>query len=137
MSAQNGRDMLVKIKQDDGSYRTLAGLRSKALRLNAKPIDVTNTESAEGWKELLPNAGIKSAEISGTGVFKNDESAGEAREAFFAQSHVSLRFILPGFGQIEGPFMIALLNYTGSYQGEAGFEVSFVSAGLPVFTAVI
>jgi len=136
MSAQNGRDMLVKIKQEDGSYRTLAGLRSKALRLNAKPIDVTNTESAQGWKELLPNAGVKSAEISGAGVFKNDASAGEAREAFFAQSHLDLRFILPGFGQIDGPFMIASLNYTGSYQGEAGFEVSFVSAGLPVFTAI-
>jgi TP901-1 family phage major tail protein len=137
MSTQNGRDMLVKVKQNDGSYRTLAGLRSKALRLNAKPIDVTNTDSADGWKELLPHAGIKSADISGTGVFKNDESAGEAREAFFSQSHLSLRFILPGFGQIDGPFMITSLNYTGSYQGEAGFEVNFVSAGLPVFTAVI
>lgn len=137
MSAQNGRDMLVKMKQNDETYRTLAGLRSKALRLNAKPIDVTNTESAEGWKELLPNAGVKSAEISGAGVFKNDASAGEAREAFFTQSHLQLRFILPNFGQIEGPFMIASLNYNGSYQGEAGFDVSFVSAGLPVFTAVI
>ena len=74
MVAQNGRDMLVKIKNEAGDYVTMAGLRSKAFRLNAQIVDITNTDSAQGWKELLPGAGVKSAEISGAGVFRDVES---------------------------------------------------------------
>jgi len=136
MSAQNGRDMLVKIKKSDQSYETVAGLRTKALRLNARPVDVTDSESAEGWKELLPHAGIKSAEISGTGIFKTSESAGLLRSAFFDQSVTALQFILPGFGQIEGDFLVTALSFTGNYQGEAGVEMTVMSAGQPVFTAI-
>lgn len=136
MSAQNGRDMLVKIKKPDDSYQTLAGLRSKTVRFNARPIDVTNADTAEGWKELLPNAGVKSAEISGAGIFKTEESAALMRQAFFDQSKMDLRLILPNFGQIDGPFLIASLTYAGSYQGEVRFETTLLSAGLPVFTAL-
>jgi TP901-1 family phage major tail protein len=136
MSAQNGRDMLVKFKQGDGSYKTLAGLRSKGFRLNAQPVDITHSESAQGWKELLPNAGVKSAEISGAGIFKTDESASLARQAFFDQSLIDLRFILPGFGQIDGKFLISTLSYSGSYQGEARFDIALMSANAPSFTAL-
>lgn len=136
MSAQKGRDMLVKFKETDGSFRTLAGLRAKSLRFNARTVDVTDSDSANGWKELLPQAGVKSAEIEGSGIFKDDESAAIARRGFFDQSIIELRFILPGFGQIDGPFLIASLSYSGRYEGEAGFDVRFMSAGEPVFSAI-
>jgi len=70
MSAQRGGDMLLKIKNNAGDYVTVAGLRTKTLRLNARPVDVTDTAS-EGWKELLPGAGMRTAEISGNGVFRD------------------------------------------------------------------
>ena len=57
MAAQSGRDMLVKIKNTEGDFITLAGLRSKTFRLNARAVDITNSDSAQGWKELLPGAG--------------------------------------------------------------------------------
>lgn len=136
MSAQNGRDMLVKLKSSDGVYETVVGLRAKALRFNAKIVDVTDSDSAQGWKELLPQSGIKSAEISGNGLFKTGANASQIRQAFFDQNLLDLRFILPGFGQIEGPFLIRSLSYSGQYQGEASFEIAFMSAGLPVFSAL-
>ncbi len=136
MSAQRGRDMLVKLKQDDDSYVTLAGLRTKTFRLNARVVDVTDSDSAEGWKELLPHAGVKSAEISGQGIFRNEASAAQVRQAFFDQTALALRFFLPGFGQIDGAFLIVNLSYSGSYQGEAGFEITLMSAGTPVFSAL-
>ena len=136
MSAQRGRDMLVKLKQEDDSYITLAGLRTKTLRLNARLVDVTDSDSAQGWKELLPNAGVKSAEVSGQGIFRNEGSAAQVRQAFFQQQPLSLRFLLPGFGQIDGGFLIASLSYTGNYQGEAGFDVTLMSAGPAEFTAL-
>lgn len=136
MSAQSGRDLLVKMKKPDESYQTLAGLRSKTIRFNARPIDITHADSAQGWKELLPHAGIKSAEVSGVGIFKTEESAALVRQAFFDQTLLNLRLILPSFGQIEGPFLIGSLTYSGSFQGEARFEVTLLSAGQPVFLPI-
>ena len=126
MSAQRGRDMLVKLKQDDESYVTLAGLRTKALRLNARVVDVTDSGSAE----------VKFAEVSGQGIFRNEASAAQVRQAFFEQNPLELRFLLPGFGQIDGAFLISSLSYSGNYQGEAGFDIILMSAGAPVFSAL-
>ena len=136
MAAQNGRDMLVKIKNSAGEFVTLAGLRSKAFRLNAQAVDITNTDSAQGWKELLPGAGVKSAEISGAGVFRDTESDALARTAFFEQSVETYRFIIPGFGVVEGPFLLTSLSYAGTYQGEATYELTLMSAGAPSFSAL-
>ena len=44
MAAQNGRDMLVKIKNSAGEFVTLAGLRSKAFRLNAQAVDILDED---------------------------------------------------------------------------------------------
>ena len=136
MAAQNGRDMLVKIKNEVDEFITLAGLRSKAFRLNAQAVDITNTDSAEGWKELLPGAGVKSAEISGAGVFRDADSDVLARSAFFEQSVQTYRFIIPDFGVIEGPFLLTSLSYAGTYQGEANYELTLLSAGAPNFNAI-
>ena len=136
MVAQNGRNMLVKIKNEAGDYVTMAGLRSKAFRLNAQTVDITNTDSAQGWKELLPGAGVKSAEISGAGVFRDAESDVLARTAFFEQSVETYRFILPDFGVVEGPFLLTSLSYAGTYQGEATYELTLMSAGAPSFSAL-
>jgi TP901-1 family phage major tail protein len=135
MSAQRGGDMLLKIKNDDAEYVTVAGLRTKTLRLNARPVDVTDTAS-QGWKELLPGAGMRMAEISGKGVFRDAASDALIRSSFFDQSAQECRFIIPGFGMIDGAFLITGLNYAGSYNGEAQFEISLVSAAVPEFTAL-
>ena len=133
MAAQSGRDMLVKIKNGDGDFITLAGLRTKTFRLNARAVDITNSDSVQGWKELLPGAGVKSAEISGAGIFRDSASDALARTAFFEQSVQSYQFIMPNFGIIEGPFLLTTLSYAGSYQGEVTYDVTLMSAGAPSF----
>ncbi len=135
MSAQRGSEMLLKIKTDTGAFTTVAGLRTKTLRLNARPVDVTDTAS-QGWKELLPGAGIRTAELSGTGVFRDAASDALIRTAFFDQSAQDCQFIIPGFGRIEGAFLVTGLNYAGAYNGEAQFELSLASAAVPEFVAL-
>jgi TP901-1 family phage major tail protein len=44
--------------------------------------------------------------------------------------------IVPSFGIIEGPFQITSLEYSGTYNGEATFEMTLASAGALVFTAL-
>lgn len=135
MSAKAGRDMLLKFKSEAGAFVTIAGLRAKTLRFNARTVDVTDSGSLEAWRELLPGAGVKSAEISGAGVFRDQPSDALARESFFTQAAQDCQIIMPGFGIIEGPFLITSLTYAGTYQGEASFEMSLVSAGALSFTA--
>ncbi len=135
MSAQSGSEMLLKMKASDGAFTTVAGLRTKTLRLNARPVDVTDTES-RGWKELLPGAGIRTAEVSGAGVFRDSDADGLIRTAFFEQSVQDCQFIIPGFGRIEGAFLVTGLNYAGAYNGEAQFDLSLASAGVPSFVAL-
>lgn len=136
MSAQRGRDMLVKIRNESGDFVTIAGLRSKNLRLNARSVDITNSDSAEAWRELLPGAGVKSADISGSGVFRDAQSDALARTAFFEQSAEVFQFIIPDFGIIEGPFQISTLSFSGTFNGEASYEIALSSAGAPSFTAI-
>jgi TP901-1 family phage major tail protein len=136
MTAQRGRDMLVKIRNEASEFITVAGLRSKTLTFNARTIDVTDHDSADQWRELLPGSGVKSADISGTGIFKDAQSDALVRQAFFNQSPLACQFILPGFGRVEGDFIINRLSFAGSFAGEASYEISFTSAGAASFTAV-
>jgi len=136
MAAQRGRDMLVKIKDDQGAFVTVAGLRTKTLKFNAKSIDITHSESEEAWQELLPGAGVKSVEIGGEGIFRDSASDALVRTSFFEQSAKTYEIIIPDFGVITGDFLISTLMYAGSYKGEASYELQLVSAGKPVFTAL-
>ena len=136
MSAQRGRDMLVKIRNENGDFITVAGLRTKTLNLNARLVDITDHDSVDQWRELLPGSGVKTAEISGSGVFRDGASDAIMRTAFFEQSHLRAQFILPDFGAIEGDFILNRLSFAGSFGGEASYELSFSSAGSPSFTVI-
>ena len=71
MPAQNGRDLLIRVDMlGDGTFQTIAGLRATRISFNAETVDVPSLESTGGWRELLSGAGVKTAAISGSGVFK-------------------------------------------------------------------
>lgn len=137
MVAQNGKDLLIKLDMDNaGSFETIAGLRATRISFNAETVDVTSLESQGGWRELLGGAGVKSAAISGSGVFKDAATDARARQIFFDGEVPEFQVIVPDFGIIEGPFMVTALEYAGSHNGEANYEISMASAGALTFTAL-
>jgi len=136
MSGQRGRDVLLKIADESGGFITVAGIRSKTLDFNAGAVDGTHTESPDAWRELVEGAGVKSARISGRGVFKDMESDELIRARFFSGSVSQWQIILPDFGQVEGAFMITELSYGGDHDGEATFSITLESAGQLTFGAV-
>ena len=137
MVVQAGKDLLLKIDQTgDGQFETLAGLRATRISFNAETVDVTSLESAGGWRELLAGAGVKSAAISGAGVFRDAETDERARQIFFAGEIPAFQVVIPDFGVVEGPFQLTALEYAGSHNGEASYEVSLASAGALSFTAL-
>lgn len=136
MAAKNGKDLLIKVDiLGDGSFVTLAGLRATRISFNAESVDVTSLESEGGWRELLGGAGVKSASISGSGVFKDADTDERARQLFFDGEVPDFQVIIPDFGVVEGPFQVTALDYAGSHNGEATYELALASAGALNFVA--
>ena len=136
MTVQNGRDLLIKMDMTgDGRFETIAGLRASRIAFNAESVDVTSLESEGRWRELLGGAGVKSASVSGQGVFRDAASDARIREAFFAQEARRWRLTVPDFGVLEGPFLVSALEYAGEHEGEASFAMTLASAGEIGFTA--
>lgn len=138
MSAQKGRDILLKISDEatPANFVTIAGLRARTVSLNAKSIDITDSQSPNGWRELLDGAGVKALSISGSGVFRDASSDALMREAFFAQKPAQWQIIVPSFAQFQGAFLITSLDYAGQHDAEAVFSVTLASAGEVSFVAL-
>lgn len=137
MGAQSGRDLLIKVDMTGaGEFSTIAGLRATRISFNAESVDVTTLESQGRWRELLAGAGVRSASLSGSGVFRDEETDERARQIFFEGLTPSFQVIIPDFGIVEGPFQLTSIEYAGSYNGEATYELSLASAGALDFAAL-
>ena len=136
MTAQKGKDLLLKIGNGLDGFTTVAGLRSRALMLNAETVDVTHSESAGRWRELLEGAGAKRAGLSGSGVFRDSESDALTRELFFNGTIRPWQIVVPSFGTISGLFQITSLEYRADHMGEVTFDIAMESAGELLFAAL-
>ncbi|WP_018389876.1 phage major tail protein, TP901-1 family [Ancylobacter sp. FA202] len=135
MAAQKGKDLLLKI-HDGTAYATVAGLRSRQIAFNAEPVDVTHTESAGRWRELLAGAGVKRASVAGSGVFKDGASDALIRQSFFDGTIRNAQIVVPDFGTIAGPFQITALEFAAEHDREVTFDIALESAGEITFAAL-
>jgi TP901-1 family phage major tail protein len=135
MPAQKGKDLLLKM-HDGSAFATVAGLRSKTLAFNAQTVDVTHAESAGRWRELLAGAGVRRANVSGAGIFKDAASDALVRQTFFDGTVKNCQVVIPDFGTVEGLFQISSLEFTGAHDGEVAFEIALESAGELSFAAL-
>jgi TP901-1 family phage major tail protein len=137
MPAQKGKDLLIKLDETgSGSFATVAGLRATRLSFNSDTVDVTTSESAGRWRELLAGASLRSASVSGSGIFKDAASDAALRRVFFDGVTPAFQLVIPDFGTVTGPFQVTSLEYSGTHDGEATFEVALASAGQIVFAEV-
>jgi TP901-1 family phage major tail protein len=136
MTAQKGKDLLVRAGNGAGGFVAVAGLRARQIAFNAEAIDVTNADSAGRWRELLAGAGARRAAISGSGVFRDEASDLRLRQVFFDGVIETFQVVVPAFGTLEGPFQITALEYRGDHAGEVTFDMSLESAGAVAFTAL-
>lgn len=136
MAVQAGKDLLVKVDMtSDGQFETIAGLRATRVSFNAETVDVTTLDSEGGWRELLVGAGVRSAAISGSGVFRDAGTDERARQLFFDGETPDFQIVIPEFGVVQGPFQVASFEYAGTVNGEVTYELSLQSAGMVVFSA--
>jgi len=134
MGAQRGRDLLLKLDAaSTGAFVTVAGLRARQVSLNATSVDVTTSDSAGRWRELLEGAGTRAASLSGSGLFRDAQSDAAVRQLFFDGSIRPWQAVIPDFGTLQGPFQITALEYAGRHDGEVTFELALSSAGSVTF----
>ena len=136
MAAQKGKDLLLKLDYTQtATFATVAGLRSRRLSFNARAVDITNADSAGRWRELLEGAGVRSASVSGSGIFKDAASDAEVRDVMFNGFIRDWQIVIPDFGTVEGPFQVTALEYAGEHDGEVAYDMALESAGALTFTA--
>ena len=131
MAAQAGKDVLIAIGDggDPQDFTAMAGLRAKTISLNARPVDITHADSPGRWRELYGGAGVRSASVTGAGVFVDAAADETVRSVFFDQAVRDWRLVIPDFGTLEGAFLVSALEYSGRHDGEAAYSISLASAG--------
>ncbi len=133
MAAQRGKALLLKI-DISGTMTTIGGMRSTSMTLNDEAVDITNKDSGS-FRELLPAGGIQSMSISASGVFTDSTAETTLRSAYGTSAFKSYNVIVPDLGTYAGSFMIASLEYSGEYNGEATYSVTLESSGSITFSA--
>ncbi|MBY6239751.1 phage major tail protein, TP901-1 family [Methylosinus sp. Sm6] len=135
MSAQKGKDLLLKLDDGTGNFVSVAGLRTRRLSLSADSVDVTDAESAGRWRELLEGAGVKRASLAGAGIFKDADSDALIRQLFFDGALRGWQIVVPSFGTVSGVFQIVSLDYRGEHSAEITFDIALESAGALAFVS--
>lgn len=132
MSAKKGKLFLLKIY--NGSYLTLGGLRSTTMTINKESIDVTSIDSGE-WRELLDQAGIRSMDISGSGVWEAGSNTDLVRANCMTGTLTNFQIIDEDGNTYTGSFHINSFERTGEYNGTDAWSVSLASAGEITYAA--
>jgi TP901-1 family phage major tail protein len=114
----------------------IGGLRSKSMNLSAEGIDISSEDSDE-WKVMLDKAGIRSMEISGSGIHNNADVFQGLVTKFLANELVCMMFVEAKTGRLyEGCFKLTSLEVSGDYDAESSYSISAASSGA-ISTAVI
>jgi TP901-1 family phage major tail protein len=138
ITAEPGRLFLLKIS--DGSspttYQTVAGLRANDITINGNPVDISN-KGSNGWQEMLPNAGIKSVDITGSGVF--DAGAAAPLRTIMISALNGGTFIeaevISGFGdKFTGTWSCQTFKRSGNHNDAELFDVTMKSSGPVIYS---
>ena len=132
MVAQSGSLMLLKIAKNNGDYVVVGGMRTTKFILNNQSIDITHKESGK-WRHLLGSAGISSLNISGSGIFTNQESESMVREIAFANNIAKFRITFGNGDILDGSFIISTYERSGSMAEEENYNLTLESAGSIIY----
>lgn len=124
---------MVLIKVSDGGtpdvFSTVGGLRTKSITINNEQVDITESDTAP-WRVLLGDAGLRSASISGSGLFKDDAAFNRLEDLAFQGSLEDYQMVFGNGDYIQGQFQVASLEYAGDHNGEQQYTLTLESGGV-------
>ncbi len=135
MAAQKGRSTLLYADLAGGSpqvFTLLPGLRDTDWTVNGDQVDVTSKDS-NTWRTLLAGAGIRSLDVSVSGIFQDATVEETVRGWAFDQSINWWQIGLENGDRLE--FQAQIRNYarTGAYQDADQYSFSLESHGEPSY----
>ena len=135
MAGFNGRELTV-----DWAATTLVGIRTRGLSISAEPVDVT-TDDDTGERTLLPDPGVRSAEISVAGITSDEILIAEIMTGIagrtFSAATINLPSSLTTPGTVAGDFFISAFEINGEHDGAVEFTATLQSAGALTYTASV
>jgi TP901-1 family phage major tail protein len=128
MGPQSGSLLLLKLQNDQQEFVTIGGMRANKFSLNNNLIDASCKTSGK-WRQVLDQAGISSASITGSGVFTNSDAEINLREIAFLGKVKNYQLCFANGGMLQGSFLITNYERTGNYGEEETYAISLESAG--------
>jgi len=110
-------------------FSTVGGLRTSSLSFGSDAIDGTNYGSNQ-WRKIIEDAGIRRMDVSGDGVFTDDQNFEDLQDSAMDNEHVDLVWIDVKTGMLfKGEFKISSFELGASYDAEGTFSMSAESSG--------
>lgn len=132
MAGFNGRELTV-----DFNTTTLVGIRTRGLSISAEAVDVT-TDDDVGERTLLPDPGVRSAEIGVAGITSDEVLIAEILSGIggrtLKEAIVNLPSTLTTPGTVTFDAFVSSLEITGEHDGAVEFTGTLMSAGPIVYT---
>lgn len=133
MAGFNGRELTV-----DFDSTTLVGIRTRGLSVSAEPVDVT-TDDDSGERTILPDPGVRSAEISVAGITSDEVLIAEILQGVTGRTLLEATVNLPSDLAVPGTVtfdaFISAFEITGEHDGAVEFTATLMSAGAITYTA--
>lgn len=139
-AAQRGFDMLLKYQSSaDGVtplvFTSVAGLRSKSVKINQGLVDVT-THDSNRWREILAAAGTRDVSLSGQFIAKSGAGgASKLVDIQLAGAFIAWQIILPSIYTMQGLFFLQSLDVQSAHDKEVSGTLNLMSTGEVTFTA--
>ena len=131
MAGFNGRELTI-----DWDTSTLVGVRTRGVTNSNEMVDVTTDDDA-GWRTLLATPGVKSVEVTVSGISSDEVLLAEFYNA--STTGETLQIDLPSSlaspGNLSGTFHLASFEINGEHDGAVEFSATFQSSGEVTYTA--
>ncbi len=128
MAGANGRALTI-----DWDSTTLVGVRSKGYTITNEYVDVT-TDDDDGWRTLLADPGIRSVEVTASGISSDQVLIAEMMKANITGEPLTVQ--LPTTtGTLAGTFLVSSFEQSGEHDGAVEFSATFMSSGVVTYTA--
>jgi TP901-1 family phage major tail protein len=133
MATIRGRDVTVKIGQDDGppeTFVTIASATVHTFSVNNTEVEV-NTKDSGGWRDLFPDGSIKSIAVSMSFLFVDSAEQDQLRTLAESAAPAANFELHDGSGDVlTGEFQVTQYETTGETEGFAQVSVTLASNGI-------
>lgn len=114
---------------DSQSFNCFGGIKSHSFALNNEAIEITNYKSEE-FRELLDKAGIRTVDLSGSGVFTDALNEQFMQDRAFDGKLINMNIVDDETGDFfSGLFKVTSMELSGEHAGEKSWTTALSSSG--------